>query len=142
MELRAPDLSGYSYCIIIYCLSPVSFKDAGLFFAETPRKRCLRMDGSLRTDDGKPYYISCPIWLIRGEGGITMLKVMDEALIARLDAEYQAFRTGKKVRGIEVTKKAWYSDEEYQAYVLIRETEDEEIIMPPLYSVPARKMGR
>ncbi len=31
MELRAPDLSGYSYCIIIYCLSPVSFKDAGLF---------------------------------------------------------------------------------------------------------------
>ena len=71
-----------------------------------------------------------------------MLKVMNEALIARLDTEYQAFRKGKKVRGIEITKKAWYSDEEYQAYVLVRETEDEEVIMPPLYSVPAGRMDQ
>ncbi len=71
-----------------------------------------------------------------------MLKVTNEALIARLNTEYQAFRTGKKVRGIEVTKKAWYSDEEYQAYVLMRETEEGEVIMPPLYSVPAGRMGR
>ena len=71
-----------------------------------------------------------------------MEKLTDTALVARLDAEYQAFRAGKKVRGIEVTKKAWYSDEEYQAYVLMRETEEGEVIMPPLYSVPAGRMGR
>ena len=43
MELRAPDLSGYSYCIIIYYLSPVSFKDAGLFLfiSERRRESCL-----------------------------------------------------------------------------------------------------
>ena len=82
------------------------------------------------------------VHVIRGEGGITMLKIKDKALIARLDAEYQAFRAGKKVRGIEVTKKAWYSDEEYQAYVLVRETEEDEVIMPPLYSVPVCRMGR
>jgi|GEM_PF-4919504 len=71
-----------------------------------------------------------------------MKKVEDEALTVRLDAEYQAFRAGKKVRGIEVIKKAWYSDEEYQAYVLVRETEKGEVIMPPLYSVPVGRMDR
>ena len=64
-----------------------------------------------------------------------MKKIEDKELIEALDENYHAARSGKTVYGIETNKKAWYFDDEYQAYILLQE-KGGKAVMPVLYAVP------